>query len=203
MELTVHYLNTAFNKYNNLFFNGVLPKIEIKISRTRNSFGRFWHRTDRKTGIETPLHIDISKYYKRSQHDIDTTLIHEMIHYYICFMGMKDNGKHGMIFKGMAREISEKSEFKITVTSSSYGLETLKKKSYKVMVFNHKGRRCVAKISNNFDYKYFIKQYKFEDVTVFYASNQELDNFRESRSTLHFKYMDQITFKINKIKKVA
>ncbi len=75
MELTVQYLYTAFNKYNNLFFNGVLPNIEIKISRTRNSFGRFWHRTDLRTGIETPLHIDISKYYKRSQHDIDTTVL--------------------------------------------------------------------------------------------------------------------------------
>lgn len=198
MELTVHYLNKAFDKYNKMFFNGVLPDIEIKISRTRNCFGRFWHRTDRKTGRMTPLWIDISKYYKRSQHDIDCTLIHEMIHYYICFMGMKDTNKHGIIFKGMANEISNKSEFKITVTTSSYGLETLKKKIYKVMVFNHKGRRCVAKISNNFDYKYFVKQYKFEDVTVFYASNQELDNFRESRSTLHFKYIDSLTFNIKR-----
>lgn len=199
MELTVHYLNTAFNKYNNLFFNGVLPDIEIKISRTRNSFGRFWHRRDLRTGIETPLHIDISKYYKRSQHEIDTTLIHEMIHYYICFMGMKDNGKHGMIFKGMAREISEKSEFKITVTSSSYGLETLKKKTYKVMLFTYKNRNCIAKISSKFDYKGFAKRYKLDNVTVFYASNTEFENFRESRSTLHFKYMDSICFKIKKV----
>jgi predicted SprT family Zn-dependent metalloprotease len=199
MELTVQYLYSAFNKYNDLFFSGVLPKIEIKISRTRNSFGRFWQRTDLRTDIKTPLHIDISKYYKRSQHEIDTTLIHEMIHYYICFMGMKDTNKHGVIFKGIANEISNKSDFKITVTSSSIGLETAKKKIYKVMLFTYKNRNCIAKISSKFDYKDFAKRYKLDNVTVFYASNTEFENFRESRSTLHFKYMDNICFNIKKV----
>ena len=202
MELTIQYLNNAFNKYNNLFFNGVLPKIEIKISRTRNCFGRFWSRKERN-GNQRPLFIDISKYYKRSQYDIDCTLIHEMIHYYICFMGMKDNGKHGMIFNRMACKISEKSNFNITVTSSIYGLETLKKKSYKVMMFTYKNRNCIARISSKFDYKYFTKKYNLDNITVFYANNVDFETFKESRSTLHFKYMDKINFKINKIKKIA
>ena len=55
----------------------------------------------------------------------------------------------------MANEISNKSDFKITVTSSSYGLETLKKKTYKVMLFTYKNRNCIAKISSKFDYKNF------------------------------------------------
>lgn len=202
MELTVQYLNNAFNKYNGLFFNGVLPEIEIKISRTRNCFGRFWSRKERN-GNQYPLSIDISKYYKRPQHDIDRTLIHEMIHYYICFMGMKDNGKHGIIFQGIAREISEKSDFNITITSSSYGLETLKKKSYKVMMFTHKNRNCIARISSKFDYKNFAKKYKLDNVTVFYANNVDFEAFKESRSALHFKYTNEITFKINKIRKIA
>lgn len=198
MELTVQYLNNAFDKYNKRFFNNVLPPIEIKISRTRNCFGRFWSRKERN-GNKRPLFIDISKYYKRSQHDIDCTLIHEMIHYYICFMGMKDNNKHGVIFKGMAREISEKSDFNITITSSSRGLETTKKKFYKVMMFTYKNRNCIGRISSKFDYKDFAKKYKLDDVTVFYASNIEFESFRESRSTLHFKYMDSICFKIKKV----
>jgi hypothetical protein len=191
MNLTIAYLKNQFNKYNTEYFNGVLPDIKIEISRTKKALGQFVYIA--KTN--TPLSIRISKYYDRTPIDIDQTLIHEMIHYYICFMGMKDTSSHGMIFMNMAREINEKSNFNIAATT--YNTAPLQnKKTYRIFCFTYNGTQCFAKICNNFDYNWFVKKYKFENVSIITTTLQDFDRWHECRSRLQWYHGNELTDKL-------
>lgn len=203
MKLTVKYLNNQFYKYNNEFFGGILPDIDIVINRTKNCFGAYHYVRSDKYNPEKPIKITISKYYDRSEHDVCTTLIHEMIHYYISFMGMKDNNKHGVLFHNMCDEINKISngKFKVTKCSSSVGLELTNKsnKRYKIMLFNYHNRTCYARISENFDYNWFVKKYKLENVSIFYSTNKNFDRWTCCRNRLKFYYDNMINFNIKRV----
>lgn len=201
MKLTVDYLIEKFNKYNIEYFDGVLPSIKIVINRTKNIFGQYRYYRSSNEQPEKPICIAISKYYDRSELEIDTTLIHEMIHYYISFMGMKDTDSHGIIFSGMCKEIYIKSNHKFLITKSSSARNlklTNSNKRYKIMMFDYNGRTCYARISEKFDYGYFAKTYKFENVYIFYSANSELDNWVRSTNRLKFYYAKDIKFNIKK-----
>jgi predicted SprT family Zn-dependent metalloprotease len=174
-----------------LFFNGVLPKIDIEISRTKHTLGQFTYIE--KTN--TPLKIRISKYYNRTEFEIDQTLVHEMIHYYICFMGMKDSSSHGIIFKGMANEINSKSNFHIEATTLNTA-PIAKKKEYRILCFTNNGRQCFARICKNFDYRRFVKKYNFTNVNIIITTIPEFDNWKECRSRLCYYYSHSLTDKL-------
>lgn len=196
MELTVAYLKKQFDKYNKEFFDDALPDITIEISRTKKVFGTFQYYTATKE----PIKITISKYYDRSEKDICSTLIHEMIHYYICFMGFKDTNSHGVIFTKIAKNISVKSGILITATTSSDGYSIRQKnKKYKIMIFTYQGKTRYARICENFDYNYFIKRYKLENVSIFYCTNKEFDNWTLCKSRLRFYNESNINFNIKKV----
>ena len=40
MIVTKSWIENNYNKYNNLYFGGVLPKIEFKISRSKKTWGQ-------------------------------------------------------------------------------------------------------------------------------------------------------------------
>jgi hypothetical protein len=191
MELTLSYLKKQFNKYNKEYFDGVLPDIKIEISRTKKALGQFRYISKTKT----PLCIRISKYYDRDPHEIDQTLVHEMIHYYICFMGMKDTSTHGLIFTGMAKEINSKSDFNITATTFNMAPMAVKK-SYRIMCFTYNGRRCYSRICKTFDYKWFVNKYKFEDVSIVKTTLAGFDDWVECRSRLRWYYENSLTNKL-------
>lgn len=191
MNLTVSYLKKQFNKYNKEYFGGILPDIKIEISRTKNALGQFRYITKTKT----PLCIRISKYYDRDPREIDQTLVHEMIHYYICFMGMKDTSTHGLIFTGMANEINSKSDFNIKATTLNMAPMAVKK-SYRIMCFTYNGRRCYSRICKTFDYKWFVNKYKFEDVSIVKTTLAGFDDWVECRSRLRWYYENSLTNKL-------
>lgn len=170
MKLTIEFLKRSFNKFNKLYFNNELPEIQLKISRTR-AFGQFHYQTNRITGETTPIKITLSKLYDRTQHDHETTMIHEMIHYYICYKKIKDNGSHGFIWHQIADKISGESDYVIKSTSPMSQYANLGTKYYFV-IFNYKGGKYFSRIPVS-----RIKTIKdFSDITLI-GVYESLDTF--------------------------
>lgn len=62
--------------------------------------------TSRKNWFSKPqrtFSIYISTYYDCSERDYQTVLLHEMIHYLICFLRLDDTSPHGVLFKKKRR----------------------------------------------------------------------------------------------------
>lgn len=80
MIVTVEWIRAKYNKFNKLYFNGELPEIEFKLSRSKNTWGYAGYIISIKTGKITPEYIAISNYYDSPEHVKECTLLHEMIH---------------------------------------------------------------------------------------------------------------------------
>ena len=183
MNINVSYLQSRFDLFNKKFFNNILPKIDIKISRTKKTFGDFIYINNGNI----PLSIRISNYYDRNSLEIDETLIHEMIHYYICFKKIKDNKSHGFYFQHYADKIKLESKGKYNITATSKSEAPIRnKKIFKIFYFVYRNTKCFARISNNFNYKYYIKKYNLIDPRIIFSSMDELDKLTECRSKLSF-----------------
>ena len=114
MVITINYLTEAFKKYNALYFNNELPMPDaFKIGRGVRRLGYFQVR--RVSGIVTKRTIAVSQYNGlRTQHDIDTTLIHEMVHLWQHIKGYTDS--HGQSFKNKSWDIHIKSKGEFNIT---------------------------------------------------------------------------------------
>lgn len=150
MELTYSFLQEKFMEFNKRFFANELPIIPIHINRTRRQFGAYHFSRDyfRK---ETPDKITISNYYDRTEKEYCETLIHEMIHYFMSIKNIDRNGDpHGYYFIRMAKEISNKSEYNISIHSSSEGKisrAAKRGKQHVFVVFEYKGKTYVSKVA--------------------------------------------------------
>lgn len=100
-------------------FGGLLPAIPIKLSNAKSFFGKLAYK--RKRGlfgkVETYDYVlRINTRYDMSEPELEDTIIHEMIHYYILLNGLKDTSSHGKIFRRMMAEINEKYGRHITIS---------------------------------------------------------------------------------------
>ena len=82
MIVTKSWIENNYSKYNDLYFGGVLPKIEFKISRSKRTWGYAAYRYNLLTNEVTPVSITISNYFDSPEEVKLTTLLHEMIHIY-------------------------------------------------------------------------------------------------------------------------
>lgn len=82
MIVTKSWIENNYNKYNNLYFGGILPNIEFKISRSKKTWGYASYKYNLFTGEITPTSITISNYFDSPEEVKLTTLLHEMIHIY-------------------------------------------------------------------------------------------------------------------------
>ena len=87
MTPTVAYLEERFDTFNELCFEGALPRIPVKLSGARSFVGRLTWRPVRdwrgRVVRREDFVIRISKRFDLPEAEIEDTLIHEMIHYWI------------------------------------------------------------------------------------------------------------------------
>lgn len=165
MELTITYLRNKFNQFNKEFFNNELPSIEIKISRSKRTFGSYRFQRPRYFGKETPIAILISNYYQQTGNQYCETLIHEMIHYYLSIKNLgRYDDCHGYYFQKEMKRINDlQSKYKITVRGCSDGLTTkneIKGKVYRILVFEYNGRKYLSRVSDRFNPEKQQKNFK-------------------------------------------
>lgn len=122
MKPTRDYIKDKFNYFNYLIFQNRLPEIPIEISDVKSYVGLCvfkrkktlsgkWKYFDFRLRFNTRIDLP--------EKDIEDTIIHEMIHYYIGFNQITDTSPHGKIFKTMMEEINKKFNRQISIRHRS------------------------------------------------------------------------------------
>ena len=119
MKPTVRFIEARFDEFNTLMFGGRLPKIPVALSNAASYVGLCSFKTRRHL-LGKPEHYDfklrISTRFDLPESEIEDTVIHEMIHYYIRLNGIKDTSAHGKVFRQIMADINRTYDRHITVS---------------------------------------------------------------------------------------
>lgn len=111
MHITKDYITQRFGYFNDLIFEGKLPSIPITLSRARTYLGQFRY-CSRKSDVWNRRNFEYSMRFSTLRDmppaTADDILIHEMIHYYIAFCGIRDTSPHGTAFRRIMGDINRK-----------------------------------------------------------------------------------------------
>jgi len=116
----------TFWECNEKYFNNSLPTPLFDTINKTSTLARFEYYKNNKNS-KKPIRkqiIKISDCFDFDEKDFREIMIHEMIHYYIQWERIKDNGDHGNEFMRIANELNAKYGLNITKTkdASSYKL---------------------------------------------------------------------------------
>lgn len=122
MKATLEFVKERFAEFNRLCFDGQLPDIPLNISNARTYLGvcRYHKRRKLLGGYEMyGFNIRISARFDLPEQEVEDTIIHEMIHYYIWHKGIRDTSAHGREFRHMMDEINSTYGRHITISHRS------------------------------------------------------------------------------------
>jgi hypothetical protein len=119
-------IEKKYQYYNKLLFDGKLPSnFKMRFSRTKKAGGavltNYWTTGRGRYKKVTRYEIDelyLSTFYLRTEEQLDSILVHEMIHVYLTVNGMHEgyNVKyHGPEFVSKMGELQQKVPFKISL----------------------------------------------------------------------------------------
>ena len=111
MIFTQSYAQEQFDCFNLLIWNGALPRIPLVIVRARSFLGKCCYcctRTLFSKGQARDFSIRLSGLYDLDEQTLQDVIIHEMIHYYMAWSGIKDTSAHGEQFRSIMREINSR-----------------------------------------------------------------------------------------------
>ena len=123
MRPTVEYLEERFDTFNGMCFEGALPRIPIRLSNARSFVGRLQYRPVRdwlgRIVRREDFVLRISTRFDLPEAEIEDTLIHEMIHYWIALEGIRDTSTHGKAFRAKMKEINGRHGRHLTISHKS------------------------------------------------------------------------------------
>lgn len=115
-----------FDTFNRQYFNGELPLPRLALGNSRTRLGSMSCRR-RRTLTEWRLSdfaIRLSTYYDCTEREMQTVLLHEMIHYYIAWKGIRDDAPHGSVFRSIMNRLNTRHGWDISVSASMRGRKT-------------------------------------------------------------------------------
>lgn len=118
MIITIKEIKEQFDIWNKKAFNGELPTPQFELMQTKRMLGQF---CPRKVMGKDTYKIRISVFYDRPFEYYVDTIVHEMLHFYIRYKGIKDTSSHGRVWKSMAANLSYKFGLTITRTNPAGG----------------------------------------------------------------------------------
>lgn len=116
---TIEFIQHKFNEFNRLFFASQLPPLPIRLSSSKAFLGKlsFSKRTSLfGTQEYYNFKIHINTRVDLPQEEIEDTLIHEMIHYYIHLNRIEDTSTHGVVFKRLMNQINQQGKRHISIS---------------------------------------------------------------------------------------
>jgi len=130
MIATIEFAQKWFPIYNKEYFDGELPTPKFELIKKKRVLGEYQHCNKLdifgnllSQGIfadgTSANAIRLSVYYDRTERDLQQTLIHEMIHFYIDFKGIEDNGSHGKEWTFLAERINKQGGWSISRLTST------------------------------------------------------------------------------------
>lgn len=128
------YVKRKFDEFNCLCFGGELPSLPMRLSNSRSAFGLFVH--PRRYPASAPrgvgeCHMRISTRFDLPERDVEDTIIHEMIHYYIWYRRITDTSAHGKVFRGIMTQINKAFGRNLSISRKSSGEELDTDRHYK------------------------------------------------------------------------
>ncbi len=119
MRPTTDYILRKFNEFNNLCFGGKLPPVPMRLSNARTFVGQLACKR-RRTLLGGWEYYDyvlkISIRVDLPEHEVEDTILHEMIHYYIRINRLKDTSAHGTLFRQIMDGINKRHNRHITIS---------------------------------------------------------------------------------------
>ena len=184
-------------------FAGLLPEIPILLSDAKTFLGKCCFKKRKLENGKMEYYdfsLRINTRLDLPEREVEDTIIHEMIHYFIAYKNLEDATSHGPIFQHIMNSINEKYGRNLTISykSSDEEKEALvdKKQHYHVVavvVFND-GRsgikvlpRIIPRIVNYYNN---ISRQKEIAVVRLYMSNDVFFNRYPNSSALKVHYVD-------------
>lgn len=116
---TLPFVQEKYDAFNKLCFGGTLPPVPIRMSRAGSYFGKVVRRVT-KTRFGKPVaysyQMFISARFDYPQAEVEDTIIHEMVHYWMYVNDIRDTSSHGPLFRAKMNEINEHYGRHITVS---------------------------------------------------------------------------------------
>ena len=119
MKADVAYVQDRFREFNVRMFDGKLPEPPMTITNAKTYFGVCAFRKHRKWHGKleySDFKIRISRRFDLPQEEIDDTIIHEMIHYWIGLFSPADMPGHSPLFRKMMADINTRYNRHISVS---------------------------------------------------------------------------------------
>ena len=119
MKATVEYIEKKFEEFNRQMFAGKLPKLSIELSNAKTFLGQCAFKKRLTVFGKVKLYdfrMRISTRFDLTEREIEDTIIHEMIHYYIGVNNLKDTSAHGQLFRQMMNSINERYGRSLTIS---------------------------------------------------------------------------------------
>ena len=119
MKADRQYIERKFEEFNRQMFAGKLPPIPIELSDAKTFLGQCVFKIRRTLFGKTEKYdfrLRINTRIDLPEQDIEDTIIHEMIHYYIGYHRLEDTSPHGRLFRQMMSDINRRFGRSITIS---------------------------------------------------------------------------------------
>lgn len=124
MTPTIPFLKSKFSEFNALIFAGRLPEIPITLCEASSFVGQYKAqvRTQPDGSRRHYAHqLRFSKAFNLSERELEDTVIHEMIHFFIAYNGLHDRSTHGPLFKALMNSINENHGRSVSISHRTTG----------------------------------------------------------------------------------
>ncbi len=124
MDITLDYIAQRYHHFNRLCFGGRLSVPPMRLSRARRSLGQVRYRKSRRLlggwrYSDFTFVISATAARDLTPDEVDDTILHEMIHYFILSNQLQDTSAHGRLFRREMQRINSAIESHITITHRS------------------------------------------------------------------------------------
>lgn len=153
MKANIQFLRDRFERFNRMIFKEPLPRPEMHISSAKTFMGQFKAERHGFAGRNATYHLTLSDRYDVPENVLEDTVIHEMIHFYICHAKLRDSSSHGPVFRQIMNEINRRFGRHITVshrcTQQQLDSDQTKAHSIVCLCTMTDGRRLFCKVSQS------------------------------------------------------
>ena len=161
--MTAQQLRSWFQQFNKQYFGEELPEPRFVVNHARRMLGQFSCRRVRKglfRGYQNVGYtIKVSDFYQMEEHDYQATLLHEMIHYYITYKGLRDTSTHGALFRRwMARLNQDGWHITISSRTDNMTVNQQTEQQYLLLLARLTDGRCLQSVVNPTYRRYIDKQ---------------------------------------------
>ena len=106
MRPNLTWMMSQFVSFNQRYFQRRLPLPVFRLSKARTFLGNMKWKEDRLKHKYFDYQLTMSEYYDLEEHELQSVMLHEMIHYFIAFNHIKDTSPHGKVFCGIMDKLN-------------------------------------------------------------------------------------------------